>query len=130
MSRLPEAHHFIGAGPISAELSSAASHPEALSPQIAAMIGECGLTVVSESSAAFPGGGATLVWILAESHLVLHLWTAEGFATVDLHVCDFRASNEAPARRLKQRLSELCFAGGEASWSEVSAPHPASARTA
>ena len=89
------------------------------------MIRECGLTVVSGNSASFDGGGATLVWILAESHLVIHLWAAEGFATIDLHVCDFRASNAGPAGRLKERLSEWCFAGGEGTWQEIATPHPA-----
>ena len=31
------------------------------------------LNVVAEQSVPFPGGGATLVWVLAESHVVMHL---------------------------------------------------------
>lgn len=124
IERLPEAHHFIGVGPISQPLRETPSI--ALLARISRTIRDCGLTVVSETSAGFEGGGATLVWILAESHLVLHLWTMEGFATIDLHVCDFRASNEGPARLLKQQLSQLCFAGVP-EWQEIATPHPAAA---
>jgi hypothetical protein len=126
-AHLPEAHHFIGTGLISGALSAGAPNPASLLPAGSAMVRECGLTVVAESSANFEGGGATLVWILAESHLVIHLWAAEGFATIDLHVCDLRASNAGPARGLKDRLSEWCFAGGSGTWREIATPYPEAA---
>jgi len=51
-------------------------------------------------SVVFDNGGLTLVWVLAESHLVLHHWEMEGFATLDLHLCNYRGSNIERARRL------------------------------
>ena len=66
----------------------------------------------------FPEGGLTLVWVLAESHLVIHLWATEGYATIDLHVCDYRESNAAAARALVESLRRLCFAEGSDSWQE------------
>ena len=61
---------------------------------------------------------AALVWVLAESHLVINLWAAEGYATIDLHVCDYRQSNAAAARSLMESLRRLCFAEGSDSWQE------------
>ena len=80
---------------------------------------EAGLQVVADQAVPFTGGGATLVWILAESHLVLHLWPELGRATVDLHVCDYRESNRAKAHRLRDALAALCFAPGSGAWREV-----------
>jgi S-adenosylmethionine/arginine decarboxylase-like enzyme len=64
----------------------------------------------------FPGGGLTLVWVLAESHLVLHHWAEEGYATIDLHICDYRGSNEANAQRLVESLRRFCFLEASDSW--------------
>ena len=40
---------------------------------VVAAVHEAGLEVVADQSVPFTAGGATLVWVLAESHLVLHL---------------------------------------------------------
>ena len=72
----------------------------------------------------FPDGGLTLVWVLAESHLVLHYWGAEGFATIDLHICDYRDSNRAKAQRLVETLESSCFLPGTAQWHEISVAEP------
>ena len=74
---------------------------------------------MAQQAVPFAGGGLTLVWVLAESHLVLHLWPEEGYATVDLHVCDYRESNAAKARRLREELARLCFAAGSGEWQEM-----------
>ena len=50
---------------------------------------------------------------------MLHLWPEDGYATVDLHVCDYRASNAHNARRLRQLLAGLCFAPGSGQWCEM-----------
>lgn len=82
---------------------------------------------MSDNITGFGNGGATLVWVLAESHVVLHLWYEEGFATVDIHVCDYTSSNAAKAADLKQRMQELCFDAGECRWEELLIPHPSQA---
>ena len=121
---MPNSHHFIGVGPIAEELLKGARKPEALVSLISDLIRNCGFGIVSEHSAGFEGGGTTLVWILAESHLVVHLWVAEGFVTVDLHVCDFTTSNAESSKQLKNQLSEFCFAGGHATWQEITVEQP------
>ena len=121
---VPNSHHFIGVGPISEDLGVGVLKPETLVSQVSDLIRDCGLSIISEHSAGFEGGGATLVWILAESHLVLHLWKPEGFATIDLHVCDFKSSNADAARRLRTELSEFCFGTGQATWQEVIVEQP------
>lgn len=119
-----ESHHFIGSGLLSRELGEASTDPAGLLARTADLVAECGLEVVSDQSARFTHGGLTLVWILAESHLVMHLWSREGFATVDLHICDYRDSNLHKSRELVERLRALCFAAGSDSWREIHLDRP------
>ncbi len=113
------AHHFVGEGGYSEGLRVAVGDSESLLAAVSAEVAAAGLQVMAEQAVPFPGGGATLVWVLAESHLVLHLWPEEGHATLDLHICDYRAENEARARRLRDALDSFCFAPGSSSWREL-----------
>ncbi len=117
-------HHFIGTGLLSAELEGAASESESLLGVVAGLVTDSGLQVVASQSARFDNDGLTLVWILAESHLVIHVWQVEAFATVDLHVCDYRESSTERARRLVASLEAFCFAAGSASWHEIHLDNP------
>jgi S-adenosylmethionine/arginine decarboxylase-like enzyme len=111
-------HHFLGTGLISEALAAAADRPEDLLDEIERRVADSGLAVVARRAVPFPGGGLTLVWVLAESHLVLHYWAEEGYATIDLHVCDYRISNADNARRLVDSLRRFCFAAGSDRWQE------------
>ncbi len=113
------AHHFIGEGDFSDRLQAACGDPPNLLAVVAAAVREAGLQVVADQAVEFAGGGATLVWVLAESHLVLHLWPELSRATLDLHVCDYRDSNRVKARRLRDALTALCFAPDSAAWREL-----------
>ena len=117
-------HHFIGTGPYSEWLELSASDPDQLLATMADRVSAIGFEVVLRSCAVFPNGGRTLVWILAESHLVLHYWGAEGFATIDLHVCDYQASNAAKAAALVEVLEELCFQPRTAVWERLVLKEP------
>lgn len=120
-------HHFLGTGSATEELTRAALNPQALLEQIAHLVAAAGLEAVSRLTVPFDGGGLTLVWVLAESHLVLHFWPEECTVTVDLHVCDFRRSNANRARDLVDRLRALLFVAGSDRWQEleVGQPRPA-----
>jgi S-adenosylmethionine/arginine decarboxylase-like enzyme len=120
-------HHFVGNGLLSAEFESAASDPESVLAAVAGLVTESGLRVVADQSARFENEGLTLVWILAESHLVVHYWGSEGYASVDLHVCDYQGSNRDKAQRLVASLGAFCFAVGSAVWHEVHLDDPAPA---
>ena len=117
-------HHFLGTGLISDDLATAARRPEDLLDEIERRVADNGLAVVERQAVPFPGGGLTLVWVLAESHLVLHYWAAEGFATIDLHICDYRGSNAENARRLVASLRRFCFLEGSDSWHEQRLERP------
>lgn len=112
-------HHFIGTGATSLALANAARQPDELVRTVTALVAASGLSVVSHQVVQFPGGGTTFVWVLAESHCVLHHWAAEGFATIDLHVCDYRRSNAELARALVARLGALAFVAETADWREL-----------
>ena len=118
-------HHFIGNGHVSPDLVQSAKTPESLARLIAAQVRSTGLEVVDHRAVGFDNGGLTLVWVLAESHLVLHHWAEEGFATLDLHVCDYQGSNAAKASELVDALTAFCFAPGTATWNQVHLETPA-----
>lgn len=121
-------YHFIGVGLMSQVLEREAAKPEEVAGRISRHIVESGLTIVSQKTVGFDNGGATLIWVLAESHLVVHLWSSEAFATIDLHICDYETSNLERALRLKAALNDYCFDGTEAVWQEFTLPQPAAAR--
>lgn len=113
-------HHFIGTGRISDQLRRESHQPDRLLTRIAGLVSDSGLEVVAEQAVPFDNDGLTLILVLAESHLVLHLWPEEDSATLDLHVCDYRESNAARARHLRDELDRLCFAPGSGGWRELS----------
>ena len=99
--------------------------PEALLEEVARRVTDCGLGVMESRSVTFPGGGLTLVWVLSESHLVIHHWPEDDYATIDLHICDYQSSNALKARALTRSLEAYCFADGTASWRELELESPA-----
>ena len=72
-----------------------------------------GLTPVGEVFHAFPGGGATGVVLLAESHLAVHTWPELRAVTLDVYVCNVGADNSERARRLLAAL-EQAFGAAQA----------------
>lgn len=119
-----EMHHFIGVGLESESLREVARDRGRLTAEIGGLVSANGLQVVSDQIAEFDNGGLTVVWILAESHLVLHHWAVEGFATLDLHVCDYQGSNADKATSLVEDLSAYCFSDGAGSWREMHLSEP------
>jgi S-adenosylmethionine/arginine decarboxylase-like enzyme len=117
-------HHFIGTGRLSSWLMSNAADSAIIVNDVRRHVTTCGLTVVAEKAVAYDNGGSTFAWILAESHLVLHVWMDEGFATVDLHICDYKASNADKARRLVGRLARRFFEPQTETWRELVVEHP------
>ena len=117
-------HHFIGTGPYSQRLARLTPDPDVLLSKIADQVCAVGFEVMLSDSAVFANGGRTFVWILAESHLVLHYWHEEGFATIDLHICDYRDSNAAKAEELVEALEELCFLPRTAVWERLALKEP------
>ena len=118
-------HHFLGNGNLSARFAREALRPEDLLDEVARLVTDCGLGVMARQAVPFPGGAFTFVWVLAESHLVIHHWPEDGYATIDLHICDYKSSNALKAHRLVQALERHCFVEGSARWSELELDPPA-----
>ncbi len=111
-------HHFIGTGGWSDTLRRGQRDPARLLDEVAGHVQACHLQVMATQAVPFDNGGLTLVWVLAESHLVLHVWPELESATVDLHVCNYGASNAANAGALRDRLAATYFATG-GQWSTL-----------
>ena len=63
-----------------------------------------GLNIVGDVFHQFQPQGVTGTVLLAESHLAIHTWPVEGFVTVDLYVCNYRADNTQKALNLYANL--------------------------
>jgi len=66
---------------------------------------ESGLTSVAEAAATFHPQGASVVLILEESHVALHIWPESAKVAVDIHVCDYHQNNRPKAEKLADYLS-------------------------
>ena len=63
-----------------------------------------GLNIVGDVFHQFQPQGVTGTVLLNESHLAIHTWPEEGFVTVDLFVCNYRADNTQKALNLYAKL--------------------------
>jgi S-adenosylmethionine decarboxylase proenzyme len=64
--------------------------PEEITATFGAALRRAGATIVHGHSHAFPGAGLTCVFILSESHAVLHTWPETGTVNIDIFSCSTR----------------------------------------
>jgi S-adenosylmethionine decarboxylase proenzyme len=64
--------------------------PDEIAEAFAAALRRAGATIVHGVSHAFPGAGLTCVFILSESHAVLHTWPETGMINIDIFSCSPR----------------------------------------
>lgn len=58
------------------------------------------LNKVGEAYHDFEGGGFTAVVCLAESHLSIHTWPAQGYVTFDIFLSNFTVDNSPKAKAI------------------------------
>lgn len=58
------------------------------------IIGDLDLNVVKKLSHLFSPQGITLIYILSESHLIIHTWPESGFIHIDMVTCSLRTEKE------------------------------------
>ena len=79
---------------------------ETIRPFMERVIEALNLNVVGECSHQFEKNGlphgATMIYLLSESHLSIHTFVDEGRITVDLFICSFGVENE----KLKSTIKE------------------------
>ncbi len=89
--------------------------PEAITAAFDAALRRAGATVVQGLSHTFPGqAGLTCVFILSESHAVLHTWPETGTVNIDIFSCSTRLKS-------LEAISELsrCFGATHVSVQEI-----------
>jgi S-adenosylmethionine decarboxylase len=64
--------------------------PEEVTAAFASALRRAGATIVHGVSHDFPGAGLTCVFILSESHAVLHTWPETGTVNIDIFSCSTR----------------------------------------
>ncbi|MEP6916062.1 MAG: adenosylmethionine decarboxylase [Acidobacteriota bacterium] len=63
---------------------------DAITDAFGAALRRAGATIVHGHTHAFPGHGLTCVFILSESHAVLHTWPETGTVNIDIFSCSTR----------------------------------------
>lgn len=103
-------HHFSAILPATTTIlaASATDLLEALQIHVETV----GLRAVSQAVATFQPQGISVVLILEESHVALHVWPECRKATVDIHVCDYSQDNYTKAKSLSERLT-IWIAGND-----------------
>lgn len=96
-------HHF------SAILTAAETIVTQPPAELLSLLKDCvqlaGLNAVGELAATFDPQGASVVLILEESHVALHIWTERCKIAVDIHVCDYCHDNFLKAKKLTELLA-------------------------
>jgi S-adenosylmethionine decarboxylase len=107
-------HHFFAILP--ATNSILAANAADLLGVLQKHVGAIGLRAVSQASATFHPQGVSVVVILEESHVALHVWTECHKATVDIHVCDYSQDNYSKAKALAEQLTVWIAGSDRPQW--------------
>jgi len=68
---------------------------ETITVAFSAALRAAGATIVEQVSHAYPGAGLTCVFVLKESHAVLHTWPETGTVNIDIFSCTTRLRSRA-----------------------------------
>lgn len=87
-----------------------------------AAVNQAELTSVGELAVTFQPQGASVILILEESHVALHIWPETGKVTADIHICDYHRNNLPKAEKLTDLLA-IAISGNNTriQWSYLSA---------
>lgn len=107
-------HHFIAILPATAAVLAA--DVNTLLATLQTHVNQVGLRAVSQATATFQPQGVSVVVILEESHVALHIWTEWGKATIDIHVCDYSQDNYPKAKALAECLSGWISGDDRTQW--------------
>jgi len=99
--------------------------PEEVTATFGAALRRAGATIVHELSHTFPDAGLTCVFILSESHAVLHTWPETGTVNIDIFSCSTRLKSLEAIEELRQSfgaqrvtVQEIPRADGHRPWSD------------
>jgi S-adenosylmethionine decarboxylase len=112
---LIHSHHFSTILPTTPAMTQAT--PSELLDLLRRSVQAVGLTAVGELAVAFQPQGISVVLLLAESHVALHLWPEQQQVTVDIHICDYAQNNRPKAENLADLLTvALAGQGDRTQW--------------
>lgn len=86
----PIINHYIAIVSLK-ELDESLSYIEEVAEEV---INDLDLKVVKKLSHVFSPKGITLVYILSESHLIIHTWPESNMVHIDLFTCSYRSLKE------------------------------------
>ncbi|KAM3095243.1 S-adenosylmethionine decarboxylase [Phormidesmis sp. 146-12] len=96
-------HHFSAI--LTAAETLMTQSPAELLGLLRSCVQSAGLNAVGELATLFEPQGVSVVLILEESHVALHIWTETSKIAVDIHVCDYYQDNFDKAKRLTELLA-------------------------
>ena len=99
-------------GEISCDTANAAlTDSELVEKQVIQLLANLDLSNLGTVSHSFNGGGYTMIYALAESHLSIHTWPELSYVTLDVFICDFSRDNSKTCDNLFERIAALYLPG-------------------
>lgn len=81
--------------------------PQNLITEIIDILKRNNITVLQTNQQIFPPyNGATIIFILSESHLAIHTWPEKRLVNLDLFLCNFRKNNEEKVKNTMTALRD------------------------
>ncbi|WP_219904686.1 S-adenosylmethionine decarboxylase family protein [Stenomitos frigidus] len=96
-------HHLAAILPVTGAIATASSTE--LLRLLREAVQQAGLDAVGDLATTFEPQGVSVVLILKESHVALHVWPECNKVSVDIHVCDYHQNNLPKAENLAERLT-------------------------
>jgi S-adenosylmethionine decarboxylase len=84
--------------------------------EIFRIIRSVGMTIESHVVQPYPGDSYTIVVVVSESHVALHMWPDEGVVNADVFFCNYNADNRKKGERVMAALRAFY---GATSWTRM-----------
>lgn len=89
------------------DCSYSLNNPNKLEKVLKHVLGENGIHILKASSYTFPNNGATILFLLSESHFAIHTWPEKGLINLDLFLCNYESDNRLKVKNTFRDLKKL-----------------------
>lgn len=81
--------------------------PKELRKTLSLLLKENGVHVLKTSSHIFSNNGATILFLLSESHFAVHTWPEKGLINIDIFLCNYTDDNRPKVKKTYKALKNL-----------------------
>ena len=93
-------------------------NPQKIAKTVKNICKENNITVLKASSFVFSNNGATILFLLSESHLAIHTWPEKKLVNFDLFVCNYKENNVSKVKNTYKKIKEF-FGAQKVEYKEI-----------